>query len=144
LVHSWQAIEGDPARGALLSLRRADALLRGGQRAQAQALLASLDAAAPGFVVLTSALERDALVRVDPHALASALLSAAHAAQLGTWLGPSVAPEPAPAAAAALYTQAAELLAYEVATPEALGEARAALGKALTAVPGDAAVTEAL
>ena len=37
-----------------LSIRRADALLRGGQRDEARALLASLEATAPGFIVLTS------------------------------------------------------------------------------------------
>src|SRR5262249_7735833 len=63
LVQSWQAVEGDPGRAMALSIRRADALLRGGQRDQARALLASLEATAPGFVVLTSAAERDALAR---------------------------------------------------------------------------------
>ena len=65
LVQSWQAVEGDPGRAMVLSIRRADALLRGGQRDQARALLASLEASAPGFVVLTSAAERDALGRAD-------------------------------------------------------------------------------
>ena len=55
LVQSWQAVEGDPARAMVLSIRRADALLRGGQRDQARALLASLEATAPGFIVLSSA-----------------------------------------------------------------------------------------
>ena len=63
LVQSWQAVEGDPGRAMVLSIRRADALLRGGQRDQARALLASLEASAPGFIVLTSAAERDALGR---------------------------------------------------------------------------------
>ncbi|HSN30438.1 MAG TPA: hypothetical protein VLT45_29320, partial [Kofleriaceae bacterium] len=150
LVQSWQAVEGDPARAMVLSIRRADALLRGGARDQARALLASLEAAAPGFVVLTSAAERDALGRKDPRALANTLLSAAQAALLGTWLGPGQEPLPDPNAAAALYVQAAELLAYEVAAadapeaPELFTEARGALSKALEAVPDYPPALEAL
>src|SRR5690606_3787782 len=52
--------------------------------------------------------------------------------------------EPAPHAAAALYVQAAELLAYEVGGPDAIDEARGALGKALEAVPAYPAAVEAL
>ncbi|MDB4958363.1 MAG: Tetratricopeptide 2 repeat protein, partial [Myxococcales bacterium] len=144
LVQSWQAVEGDPARAMVLSIRRADALLRGGQRDQARALLSSLEAAAPGFIVLTSAAERDALGRADPADLARTYLAAAAAALLGTWLGPGQQPQPDPKSAAALYVQAAELLAYEVATPESLEETRSALGKALEAVPGDPAALESL
>lgn len=150
LVQSWQAVEGDEGRAMVLSIRRADALLRGGQREQARALLASLEASAPGFIVLTSAAERDALGRGDTADLAKAYLSAAHAALLGSWLGPGQPPAPDPGAAAALYVQAAELLAYEVAAsdaPEAataLDEARAALGKALEAVPTYQPAHEAL
>ena len=147
LVQSWQAVEGDPGRAMVLSIRRADALLRGGQREQARALLASLEAAAPGFAVLTSIAERDALGRGDAGDLARAYLSAAHAALLGSWLGPGQQPIPDPHAAAALYVQAAELLAYEVAgpeAPEAIDEARGALGKALEAVPDDPVALEAL
>jgi tetratricopeptide (TPR) repeat protein len=147
LVQSWQAVEGDASRAMTLSIRRADALLRGGQRDEARALLASLEASAPGFVVLTSAAERDALGRNDPQALAAAYLAAAQAALLGTWIGPGQEPRPDPAAAATLYIQGAEILAYEVATPdrlEAYDEARAALGKALEAVPDHPAAIEAL
>ena len=160
LVQSWQAVEADPSRAMALSIRRADALLRGGQRDQARALLASLEAASPGFVVLTSIAERDSLLamaskesirdtgalgRNDTAELAKVYLSSAHAALLGTWLGPDGKPDPK--AAAALYVQAAELLAYEVATPETpdiYAEARAALGKALEAVPDHPAATEAM
>ncbi|MBA3391539.1 MAG: hypothetical protein H0T89_02790 [Deltaproteobacteria bacterium] len=152
LVQSWQAVEGDEGRAMVLSIRRADALLRGGQRDQARALLASLEASAPGFIVLTSAAERDALGRGDPEALAGTYLGAAHAAVLGSWLGPGQPPAPDPGAAAALYVQAAELLAYNVAAPNAeqgggataLDEARSALGNALEAVPGYAPAHEAL
>jgi tetratricopeptide (TPR) repeat protein len=144
LVQSWQAVEGDPGRAMVLSIRRADALLRGGQRDQARALLASLEASAPGFIVLTSAAERDALGRGDPADLARTYLAAAHAALLGNWLGPGQLPIPDPGAAAALYVQAAELLAYEVGGEDALDEARSALGKALEAVPGDPVALEAL
>lgn len=144
LVQNWQAVEGDPARAMSLSIRRADALLRGGQRDQARALLASLEAMAPGFIVLTSAAERDALGRKDPAALAASYSSAAATALLGTWLGPGQEPKPDPAAAATLYVQAAELLAYEVATPEGVDEARTLLGKALEAQPEHVPALEAL
>ena len=144
LVQSWQAVEGDPGRAMVLSIRRADALLRGGQREQARAVLASLEASAPGFVVLTSAAERDALGRADFADLARTYLAAAHAALLGTWLGPGQEPVPDPGAAAALYVQAAELLAYDVSGAEALDEARGALGKALEAVPDYPVALEAL
>lgn len=144
LVQSWQAVEGDPGRAMVLSIRRADALLRGGQRDEARALLASLEASAPGFVVLTSAAERDALGRKDPHALARTYLAAASAALLGTWLGPGQPPTPAPRAAAAFFVQAAELLAYDVGGPDGIDEARTALGKALEAVPQHPAALEAL
>jgi tetratricopeptide (TPR) repeat protein len=144
LVQSWQAVEADPSRAMALSIRRADALLRGGQRDQARALLASLEAAAPGFAVLTSIAERDALGRGDLADLAKTYLAAAHAAMLGTWLGPGQAVQAEPRAAAALYIQAAELLAYEVGTAEAIDEARASLTKALEAVADDPAALEAL
>jgi tetratricopeptide (TPR) repeat protein len=144
LVQSWQAVEGDPSRAMALSIRRADALLRGGQRDQARALLGSLEAAAPGFAVLTSIAERDALGRGDLADLAKTYLAAAHAATLGTWLGPGQEVKSEPHAAAALYVQAAELLAYEVGTPEALEEARATLVKSLETVPDDAASLEAI
>jgi tetratricopeptide (TPR) repeat protein len=144
LVQSWQAVEGDPGRAMVLSIRRADALLRGGQRDQARALLASLEASAPGFIVLTSASERDALGRGDLSDLAKTYLAAAHAALLGSWLGPGQQPIADPHAAAALYVQAAELLAYEVGGQDGLDEARGALGKALEAVPDYRVALEAL
>ncbi len=144
LVQNWQSVEGDPARAMSLSLRRVDALLRGGNAEQARGLLASLEATAPGFIVLTSAAERDALARGDMAALANTYLTAGNAAFLGTWVGPGVQPRPDMQAAATLYVQGAELLAYEVGTAEALDEARAALGKALEAVPAHPAALEAL
>ncbi len=144
LVQSWQAVEGDPGRALALSIRRADALLRGGQRDQARTLLASLEASAPGFIVLTSAAERDALGRASAPDLAKTYLAAAHAALLGSWLGPGQPPAPDPSAAAALYVQAAELLAYDVGGQEAIDEARSALGKALEAAPDYPAAVEAL
>src|SRR5262249_17282258 len=51
---------------------------------------------------------------------------------------------PDPAAAAALYVQAAEILAYDVGGPDAVDEARAALGKALEAVRGYPSAIESL
>ncbi len=150
LIESSASVEGDAGRAMVLSIRRADALLRGGQRDRARTLLASLEASAPGFIVLTSATERDALGTVAPAELASAYLAAASAAHLGTWLGPGQPATPAPLAAAALYVQAAELLAYEVGgagateAAEAHDQARAALGKALEAAPAYPAALEAL
>ena len=144
LVQSWQAVEADPSRGLALSIRRADALLRGGQRDEARALLASLEATAPGFVVLASAAERDALGRGDAAELAKVYLGAANASLLGTWLGPGQPSQPDPAAAAALYIQAAELIAYEVGAADAYDEAKSALGKALEAVPNHPGAIEAL
>jgi tetratricopeptide (TPR) repeat protein len=144
LVQSWQAVEGDPGRAMVLSIRRADALLRGGKRDQARALLASLEASAPGFIVLTSASERDALGRGDPSDLARTYLAAAHAALLGSWLGPGQQPVPDPTAAAALYVQAAELLVHEIGGQDAVDEARSALGKALEAVTDYPVALEAL
>lgn len=145
LVASWQAIEGDPNRGLVLSIRRADALLRGGRRDEAKALLASLDATAPGFIVLTSAAERDALSERDGAALAAALMRAAQAAQLGTWMGASTSGESSAdaQAAAALYVGAAEIYAYVVGGEQGLAEAKTALGKALELRPGDLAAFEA-
>ncbi len=136
LVQSWQSIEADPGRAMALSIRRADALLRGGQRDQARALLQSLEATAPGFIVLTSAAERDALGRGSASDLAATYLTAAQAAQLGTWLGPGQTPQPDLAAAAALYIQAAELFAYSVGGEHAMEETRSALGKALEIASG--------
>jgi hypothetical protein len=143
LVQSWQAVEADPSRGLALSIRRADALLRGGQRDEARALLASLEATAPGFIVLASAAERDALGRGDAAELAKVYLGAANASLLGTWLGPGQPAQPDPAAAAALYIQAADLIAYEVGAPEAYDEAKSVLGKALEAVPNHPGALEA-
>lgn len=146
LVASWQAIEGDPNRGLVLSIRRADALLRGGRRDEAKALLASLDSTAPGFIVLTSAAERDAFSEKDGVALASALMRAAQAAQLGTWMGAGAEgaePNGDAQAAAALYVSAAEIYAYVVGGDQGVADAKAALGKALELRPGDPAAFEA-
>ncbi|MEJ7604669.1 MAG: hypothetical protein WKG01_42845, partial [Kofleriaceae bacterium] len=94
--------------------------------------------------MLTSAAERDALGRGDPGDLARTYLTAANAALLGSWLGPGQPPTPDPGSAAALYVQAAELLTYEVGGPDAIEEARGALGKALEAIPGYPPALEAL
>ncbi|MCX5740880.1 MAG: hypothetical protein NT062_00100, partial [Proteobacteria bacterium] len=150
LVQSWQAVEGDPGRAMVLSIRRADALLRGGQRDQARALLASLEAQAPGFVVLTSAAERDAFGAIaggsiEPYGeLARTYLAAATASLLGTWLGPGQPSTPDAGAAAALFVQAADLFAHHVESATQEADARAALGKALEAMPDYSPAIEAL
>jgi hypothetical protein len=146
LVESWQALEGDPARALTLSLRRADALLRGGKRDQARSLLATLEASAPGFAPITALLERDALAGGDHAALARAYAAAAEAARLGTTFGSGASAAASPAAAAALYVAAAEVWAHgsEAPTEAALADARTALGQALEVVPGYPPAVEAL
>ena len=145
LVQSWQSLEGDPARAATLSIRRADALLRGGQREAARGLLASLDATMPGFLPVSALIERDAIGHEDWVALATAWTRAAEAARLGALLGPGT--EPDPLLAASLYVAAAELWAHEVAPRDGVdpdAEARAALGHALEVVRGYPPAIEAL
>ena len=161
LVQTWQAVEGDAGRAQLLSSWCAEAhedgagdgaserpLASGTRRERRRALLMSLEATAPGFVLLTSTAECDALA--DPTrarsqlALANAYLAAGRAAALGTWLGPGPPPRPDTNAAIALDVQAAHVLAYYVATPAALEHARDVLVKALVAVPEHPAVLEAL
>ncbi|MCE9577029.1 MAG: hypothetical protein K8W52_28035, partial [Deltaproteobacteria bacterium] len=147
LVESWQALEGDPGRALMLSIRRADALVRSGQRDQARALFGSLEASAPGFLPITALIERDALGSGDSIALARAYASAADAARLGTTFGPGQAHDPDPASAAALFVAAAEVWAYDAADsgdgrPDA--EARAALEQARLLVPDYAPANQAL
>jgi tetratricopeptide (TPR) repeat protein len=148
LVHIWQAVESDAGRAMMLSLWCAEAHRSADQRERLRGLLRSLEATAPGFLLLTSAAECDALA--DPSRvraqldLANTYLAAAQAAVLGTWLGPRMPARPDPAAAAALYVQAAHLFAYHVSTPAALDQARAALASAVAAAPGHPAVLEAL
>jgi tetratricopeptide (TPR) repeat protein len=144
LVKESEAAEVDPAAALTLSVRRIDALLRGGQRDEAMALIAPLEATAPGFIALTSVAERDAIAQHDVAALAKTYLSAAQAASLGTWTGPQADPIPDPVAAAALYIQAAELLAYELGAPDDVAAARTALRRALEAVPHHPVAFEAL
>ncbi len=156
LVQSWQSLEGDPSRAVTLSIRRVDALLRGGQAEAAGQLLASIEGATPGLLPLTALAERAALATGNWAALASAWSRSADAARLGTLLGPSGKGEDAPAGdaplAAALYVAAAEVWAHDVARddadPAALAqadsEARACLGHALEAVRGYAPAIEAL
>ncbi len=168
LVQSWQALEGDPTRAMTLSLRRADALLRGGQREAAREVLASLEASAPGFLPVVALAERDALRAQDWAALAAAWARAADAARLGTLIDPAGAGAPAvgdPALAASLYVAAADVWAHDVgaaleATPRddagdgagpnegqgnaADAEARACLGKALEVARGYPPAIEAL
>ena len=135
LVEAWQSVEGDSTRGLLLSLRRADALLRGGNREAAKTLLATLEAAHRGFVALTSLVERDALGRKDFEEVARTYMAAGDAARLGSTLGPGIPTEPDPEAAAARYVMAAELFMRDVGTEPAIEAARAALAQALEAVP---------
>lgn len=141
LVQGWESMEGDPSRALALSIRRADALLRGGQREQGIALLDSLASQAPGYIPLTALLERDALVARDFARLADAYAGAGAAAALGTSFGPGTEAEPNPIAAAAYYVAAGDLRAMFVGDDD---EARAHYARALEASRGYPAALEAL
>jgi hypothetical protein len=148
LVHAWQGVEEEPARALMLSSWCAEAHLAPQRRDGLRMLLRALAPTAPGFILLASAAESEALS--DPsHVralldLAQTYTTLARAAVLGTWLGPRSPPQPDLAAGAVLYVQAAHLLAYHVATPAALDQAREALGSAHAAAPAHPAVLEAL
>ncbi|MBS1119104.1 MAG: Tetratricopeptide repeat protein [Deltaproteobacteria bacterium] len=148
LVQSGHAILGDAGLATMLSFWCAAAHLREDRREQIRALLKRLEATAPGFLLLTSSAECAALADPSrvwvPLDLAKTYLAAAGAAVRGSWLGPGAPLRPDPDAAAALYVQAADLLAYYVGTPATLEQAREALGKALEAAPEHPAVVEAL
>ncbi|MEO8701560.1 MAG: tetratricopeptide repeat protein [Kofleriaceae bacterium] len=139
LVRGWHGFDDDAGRSRMLSLWSADA--RGSDR---QPLLAALATVAPGYLPITANAECVALGqrRIRANDLATTYLASAEAAAAGTWFGTRSDPEPA--AATALYVQAAELLAYHVGTPAALDQARAALTAALAAAPGDSATLEAM
>ncbi len=141
LCQGWESLEGDPSRSAMLSLRRAEALLRGGQREQAEEVLAKLSASAPGFLPITALRERDALGEGDMPALLAAYREAGQAAQLGTTFGPGTGPRPDPAGAAAAYVMGGDLAASYAGDA---GAARELYGKALEVVPGYAPAVEAL
>ena len=151
LITAWHGAEDDAGRAAILSAWAAESHLapsRSERRNWIRALLRSLDGTSPGLLVLTSIAECEALA--DPTRsraqldLANAHLAAAHAAARGTWLGPWSPARPDPEAAAALYSQAAYLLAYYVGTPAAFDQARGALETALETAPMHPAVIEAL
>lgn len=141
LVQSWQAVEGDPARALALSIRRADALLRAGRREPALAVLASLEATAPGWAPVVALRERDALGVGDPAALAEAWQRAGDAARLGESLGAGGAPEPA--AALAAYLAAAHAWAFDVGGDRGDRGAQDALGAARELAPDDPVALEA-
>lgn len=141
LCQGWESLEGDPSRSLMLSLRRAEALLRGGQREQAEEVLSKLSASAPGFLPITALRERDALAEGDMAALLVAYREAGEAAQLGTAFGPGTPERPDPAGAAAAYVTAGDLAASYAGDP---GGARELYGKALEVVPGYPPAVEAL
>lgn len=132
LCRGWESLEGDPARSMSLSLRRAEALMRGGQREQAEALLSTLSSSAPGFLPITALRERDALATSDWVALAATYRESGDAARLGTTFGSSIEAVD-PVGAAAHYVAAADLsstYAGDAATGRAMFE------KALEVAPG--------
>ncbi len=149
LVQSWQSLEGDPRRALTLSIRRADALLRGGQREPALALLASLEATAPGLAPVAALRERDALTSLDFTALAEAWGRAADAIRTGADVGaPAHAVAGLPVvdvpAAVGFYVAAATVWSHDVGDQRGDAEALAALGRALELAPRDAVALEAL
>ncbi len=143
LCQGWESSDAAPARSLSLSLRRADAMLRSGQRPQALSLLDSLSASSPGYLAITSLRERDALANSDWAALAAAYAVAAEAAHLGTSFRAGGASEgtPDPKSAAAYYVAAGDLNANFVADAEA---ARGFYGLALEVWPGYTPAVEAL
>ncbi len=141
LCQGWESLEGDPSRSLMLSLRRAEALLRGGQREQAEEVLSKLSASAPGFLPITALRERDALAEGDMAALLVAYREAGRAAQLGTAFGPGTPERPDPAGAAAAYVTAGDLASSYAGDPAG---ARELYGKALEVVPGYPPAVEAL
>lgn len=146
LVSAWRTSDTDSSRARMLSAWCAEARISPERREQSRVLRGALNVTAPGFILLTSAVECDALAdagqqRVE---LATAYLEAARAAADGTWIGPGATPLPDPAAAASLYVQAAEVFAYYVATPESSIKAREALETALVVVPDHPAALEAV
>jgi tetratricopeptide (TPR) repeat protein len=145
LVNAWRNGETDAGRGRMLSAWCAEARLSAEKREQSRVLRGALNVAAPGFILLTSAVECDALTDTGQQRaeLATAYVEAARAAAGGTWMGPGTPLDPDPTAAVSLYVQAAEVFAYYVATPEASVQAREALDSALELVPDDPAALEA-
>ncbi|MEZ4404667.1 MAG: hypothetical protein R3B06_31895 [Kofleriaceae bacterium] len=142
LVHSWEAIEGDPSRARALSIRRADALLRAGQREPGLALLASLEATAPGLAPVVALRERDALVTGDPAALAEAWTKAGDAARVGDATGPGGVADPG--AAVAAYLAAGQAWLHDVGGERGDAAAVTVLGQARELAPTDPVVVEAL
>jgi len=142
LVQSWQAIEGDPSRALGLSIRRADALLRAGQREPALALLESLEASAPGLAPVVALRERDALAVGDAAALAEAWTRAGDAARIGDAVGSGGTPDPASAVAA--YVAAAHAWTHDVGGERGDAAAQNVLAKALEIAPSDPIAIESL
>ena len=142
LCAGWESVEGDGAPNLALSLRRADALLRGGQRDEAHALLDSLAGAASGYLPLTALRERDALVSQDWAVLARAYREAGQAARQGTMFAPEAAAADADAAAAAAYLVCAgDLFDWMLDQEE---DARGCYAQALESMPGYGPALEAL
>ncbi len=132
LVEGWESEEPDPARALSLTLRRADALFRGGHGDAARALLTTLAASQPPYLPILALRERDALARGDVAALAETYVAAGEAAQSGTGFGPGAPGEPDARAAAAHFLVAGDLHLHLGHTPEL---ARARYAQALTLAP---------
>src|SRR6266545_794767 len=133
LVEGWEAEEADPARALSLTLRRADALVRGGHDEAARALLNTLAASQPPYLPILALRERDALARGDAAGLADIYVAAGEAAASGTGFGPGAASAPDLRAAAAHYLVAGDISLHLCRAPDL---ARARFGQALAVWPG--------
>lgn len=145
LTAAWRAAESEQARVRMVAAWCASARATAEPSLHARALLGALSASTPGLLLLSASAESDNLREgaVDLEALAVTYIEAARAALSGTWVGAGEPVRAEPRAAAGLYIQAAELLAFHVATPAAIAHARDLLGKAAEAMPEEPAVVEA-
>ncbi len=138
----------DATRVSILSGWCAKSHASGEHRSRLRALLMSVQAVAPGFILFASTAECEALAEPSRSRaaldLADAFLASARAAIDGTWLGPGRPAQSDAGAAVALTVQAAHLLSVFVNTPTANVRARDALVAALEAAPDHPALLEAL
>lgn len=145
LVGAWCAAETEAGRRQMMAAWAADSRLGPGRRESSRTFLGAIASRALGYAPLTCSAECDAFADAvhDRDDLVSLYAEAARAAAAGTWIGPGLPSRPEPEAAAALFIQAAELLAFRN-TPGDVERARALLAAAHDAAPADPAVLEAL
>ncbi|HTE50759.1 MAG TPA: hypothetical protein VK698_07825 [Kofleriaceae bacterium] len=141
LVEGWESEEPDPARALSLSLRRADALFRGGHADTARALLTTLAATQPPYLPILALRERDALARADAAALVATYVAAGEAARTGAGFGPGAPGEPDHRAAASCFLVAADIALHLGGAPD---QAQAHCAQALALAPDHAPAVLAL